>query len=301
MQEPVGFIGLGTMGSAMSSHLLRAGYAVTGYDIDPSRLEEHVERGGHRAASPAEVVTDAEIVVTSLPSAAALSDVLRGDQGLASQPKAGLLIIETSTLPAEVKEEARRFLAGHGKTLLDCPISGTGAQARRRDIVAYLSGDEDAKARAEPVLSAMTRNWHDVGPFGNGMRMKIVANLLVAVHNLAAAEALVLAEKAGLDLPMVLRAVSDGAGSSRMFELRGPLMARGNYSEPGMRTRVFAKDIEIIEACAAGLRSPTPLFSLASTFYRAALAQGRGRDDTACVHAVLRQLATGDEPLGSAR
>ena len=296
MAEPVGFVGLGAMGSAMSSHLLSAGYAVTGYDTDPARMEEHAERGGKTAASPAEVIADAGIVVTSLPSADALWDVLRGDQGLASQPTSELTVIEASTLAVETKEAARAFLAGHGKVLLDCPISGTAAQARRKDIVAYVSGDAHAKNKAGPVLTAMTRGWYDVGAFGNGMRMKIVANLLVAVHNLAAAEALVLAERAGLDLATVLTAVGDGAGTSRMFEVRGPLMAIGNYADPGIRTRVFAKDIDIIDAFAREVGSPTPLFSLASTFYRTALEQGRGSEDTACVHAVLKQSA-GDGTL----
>jgi putative dehydrogenase len=301
MTEPVGFVGLGTMGSALSSHLIRAGYAVTGYDTDPARMEEHAGRGGMTAASPADVIADAGVVVTSLPSTEALWDVLRGDQGLASQPKPELTVIETSTLAVDAKEEARAFLAGHGKELLDCPISGTGAQARRKDIVAYVSGGGEAKAKAGPVLTAMTRGWYDVGEFGNGTRMKIVANLLVAVHNLAAAEALILAERAGLDLRAVLTAVGDGAGTSRMFELRGPLMAIGNYAEPSMRTQVFAKDIGIIDGFARDLGSPTPLFSLASTFYRAALAQGRGHDDTACVHAVLKQFASGEEPLGTSQ
>lgn len=301
MAEPVGFVGLGTMGSALSSHLMRAGYTVTGYDTDPARMAEHAGRGGAVANSPARAAAAARIVVTSLPSTEALWNVLRGAEGLAAGPAPVLIVIETSTLAVEAKDEARAFLAGHGIALLDCPLSGTGAQAQRGDVVAYVSGDDGAKAMARPVLTAMTRGWYDVGEFGNGMRMKIVANLLVAVHNLAAAEALVLAERAGLDLDAVLTAVGDGAGTSRMFELRGPLMAAGNYSGPGIRTRVFAKDIDIIDAFARDLGSPTPLFSLASTFYRAALAQGREHDDTACVHAVLKQSASGEEPLGTSQ
>jgi 3-hydroxyisobutyrate dehydrogenase-like beta-hydroxyacid dehydrogenase len=175
-------------------------------------------------------------------------------------------------------------------------MSGTGAQARRKDLVAYLSGAAAAKARARPVLAAMTRQVYDVGTFGNGMKLKIVANLLVTVHNLAAAEALVLAEQAGLDLATVLTAVGDGAGSSRMFEVRGPAMAARDYTQPGIRAQVYDKDIAIIAAFAAELRSPTPLFSLASAFYQAALAQGHGDDDTSSVHAVLRQLAPGGGP-----
>jgi L-threonate 2-dehydrogenase len=162
--------------------------------------------------------------------------------------------------------------------------------------VAYLSGDAAAKARARPVLAAMTRQVYDVGPFGNGMKLKIVANLLVTVHNLAAAEALVLAEQAGLDLAMVLTAIGDGAGTSRMFEVRGPAMVARDYAQPGIRAQVYDKDIGIIAAFAAELRSPTPLFSLAAAFYQAALAQGHGDDDTSSVHAVLRQLVPGSEP-----
>jgi 3-hydroxyisobutyrate dehydrogenase-like beta-hydroxyacid dehydrogenase len=306
MPEPsVGFIGLGIMGGAMSGHLLGAGFRVTGYDTDAARMSEHAARGGSTAESAATVANNAAaaasagvggtgVVVTSLPSAQALIDVVDGDDGIGSGKAAGLVVIETSTLPLEVKEQARKSLATRGNVLLDCPLSGTGAQAARKDLIAYVSGDDDAKVRAAPVLGGMTRGYFDVGPFGNGTKMKIVANHLVAVHNLAAAEALLLAERAGLDLTMVLEAIGDGAGTSRMFEVRGPIMAAGDYAAPGMRTRVFQKDIDIIDAFASALRSPTPLFSLASVFYRAALAEGRGEDDASCVHAVLKQLAAPD-------
>jgi 3-hydroxyisobutyrate dehydrogenase-like beta-hydroxyacid dehydrogenase len=177
--------------------------------------------------------------------------------------------------------------------LLDCPLSGTGGQALTGDVVAYLSGPAEAKARALPVLRAMTRGVHDVGEFGNGSAVKFIANLLVAVHNVAAAEALVLAERAGLDLATVLTAVADGAGTSAMFEVRGPAMAARDYSGPGVTTTVFDKDLQIIAGFARETGTPAPLFTLASALYAAALAQGHAGDDTACVHAVLRGLAGG--------
>jgi 3-hydroxyisobutyrate dehydrogenase-like beta-hydroxyacid dehydrogenase len=139
----------------------------------------------------------------------------------------------------------------------------------------------------------MTRAHYDVGEFGNGSKVKLVANLLVAVHNVAAAEALLLAERAGLDLGTVLAAVSDGAGTSRMFEVRGPQMVTADYADATMRVSVFGKDLQIVAAFAREYGSPVPLFSVASVFYQAALAQGRGEQDTASVHAVLRQLAGG--------
>lgn len=300
---PVGFVGLGVMGSAMSSHLIGAGHRVIGYDVAGAARDAHAARGGVAASSPAEVAAAAGLVVTSLPSAAALAEVLGGlAEGAAARAEGagadGLIVLDTSTLTLADKTAGQRALAGCGGVLLDCPMSGTGAQARRKDLVAYLSGDAAAKARARPVLAAMTRQVYDVGAFGNGMKLKVVANLLVTVHNLAAAEALVLAEQAGLDLSMVLTAVGDGAGTSRMFEVRGPAMAARDYAQPGIRAQVFDKDIAIIAAFAAELRSPTPLFSLASAFYQAALAQGHGDDDTSSVHDVLRQMALGSQPGG---
>jgi 3-hydroxyisobutyrate dehydrogenase-like beta-hydroxyacid dehydrogenase len=281
------------MGSALSAQLLAAGWAVTGYDIDPARLAAHAGRGGAAAASPAGTTAGADVVVTSLPTAQALLDVAAGEAGLASAARPGLVVIETSTLPLAVKRQARDALAGRGTVLLDCPLSGTGGQALAKNVVAYLSGPAQAKARARPVLRAMTRAVHDVGDFGNGSAVKFIANLLVAIHNVAAAEALVLAERAGLDLAAVLTAVADGAGSSDMFEVRGPAMAAADYSGPGVTTTVFAKDLEIITGFAKDTGTPTPLFTLASSFYAAALAQGHAGDDTACVHAVLRSMAGG--------
>jgi L-threonate 2-dehydrogenase len=288
---PVGFVGLGTMGSALSAHLLAAGLPVIGYDIAPERVAAHAARGGLAATSPADAAARAPIVITSLPSSGALLDVAMGAAGLAARPVPGLVVVETSTLPVAVKEQARRFLDERGVVLLDCPLSGTGGQARTGNVVAYLSGPAQAKARAEPLLRAFARGVHDVGGFGNGSAVKFIANLLVAIHNVAAAEALVLAERAGLDLAAVLAAVADGAGSSEMFKVRGPAMAAADYSGPGVTTTVFAKDLEIIAAFAREAGSPVPLFALAAQFYTAALAQGHAGDDTACVHAVLRAMA----------
>jgi len=284
----VGFVGLGTMGSALTARLLAAGWDVAGCDIDPARAAAHQARGGTVAAGPAGAAAHADVAVTSLPSADALAEVAAG---LAARPRPGLVVIETSTLPVAVKHQAREVLAERGTVLLDCPLSGTGGQALAGDVVAYLSGPAEAKARALPVLRAMTRSVHDVGEFGNGSAVKFIANLLVAVHNVAAAEALVLAERAGLDLATMLTAVADGAGTSAMFEVRGPAMAARDYSGPGVTATVFDKDLQIIAGFARETGTPVPLFTLASAFYAAALAQGHAGDDTACVHAVLRRLA----------
>jgi 3-hydroxyisobutyrate dehydrogenase-like beta-hydroxyacid dehydrogenase len=279
------------MGGQIAGHLLAAGYRVTGRDVVPDRAEALASMGATCAASAAEVAARADTVIVSLPTAAAFEEVIGGKDGVAQVARPGLAIVETSTLPLAVKDQARRLLEDSGATLLDCPISGTGAQLRTKDVVVYASGDTAALARVEPVLAAFSRDWIDMGAFGNGTRLKLVANLLVAIHNVAAAEALLVAERAGLDPRAALAALTAGAGTSRMLEVRGPLMLEGAYGAASMRVRTFAKDLDIIAEFARGLSCPTPLFAAAAQVHLAALAQGHADDDTASVFAVLRLLA----------
>ena len=287
----VGVIGLGTMGGSMARHLLGTGYPVIGCDVEPARLAAFTAMGGVPAASPAEVAAKADAVILSLPSVRAFGEVTAGLLEAAPQ---GLIVIETSTLPLAVKQRGHQQLAGRGVTLLDCPISGTGAQMAVKDIAIYASGDPAALARARPVLAAFSRTQFDLGGFGNGSKLKFVANLLVAIHNASTAEALLVAEQAGLDLQTTFRALTAGAGTSRMLEIRGPMMISGDYSDATMRVQTFQKDLDIIASFARELGCPAPLFSTAAQLNLAALAQGHANEDTASVFAVLRQFAGAD-------
>jgi putative dehydrogenase len=286
--KPVGMIGLGIMGSAMSANLIQAGFRVVGYDVLARRRQDHRKAGGTAARSCREVVKRCEMLVTSLPSSEALLDTAAE---LAKSARANQIVIETSTLPIPVKEEARKRLATRGAILLDCTLSGTGAQARAKDLVVYASGDRKACLRITPVLDGFARAQYYVGAFSAGSKMKFVANLLVAIHNVAAAEAMVLAMKSGLDPAMVLKVVADGAGCSRMLQVRGPMMVKGDYSDATMKVQVWQKDMTIIGDFARKLDCPTPLFSASAPFYTAAMAMGRGAEDTAAVCAVLEQMA----------
>lgn len=291
----VGVVGLGNMGLPMAGHLLAAGFAVRGYDVRPEALAALTRAGGAAAASPADVAAatpagPAAVVITSLPSVAALREVVGGEHGLAGAAADGLIVIETSTLPVDVKEEARQSLAGAGAVLLDCPLSGTASQMQVRDIAVYASGDQAAIDRCQDVLAAFSRVRYQVGAFGNGMRMKLIANHLVTVHHTAAAEALVLAGRAGLDPALALRALSDGAGNSRMLEVRGPMMLAGDFSQANMRLEYFQKDIDLISDLARTVRCPLPLFTASAQLHLAALAQGRLDEDPACVFAVLEGM-----------
>jgi L-threonate 2-dehydrogenase len=294
--EQVGIVGLGTMGGSMARHLLAAEYRVVGHDVARAAAMAFAAAGGARAASAAEVAARADAVILSLPSAAAFDEVTSGADGLLAGARPGLIVIETSTLPLAVKEGARRLLAERGVALLDCPISGTGAQIRTKDIAIYASGDPAVLDRARPVLAAFSRACFDLGEFGNGSKLKFVANLLVAIHNAAAAEALLVAERAGLDLQATLQALTAGAGTSRMLEIRGPLMLSGDYGDPTMRVLTFQKDLDIITGFLREAGCPALLFTAAAQLNLAALAQGHANEDTASVFAVLQLLAGAAEP-----
>jgi putative dehydrogenase len=281
-------IGLGIMGSAIAANLIRAGYHVSGYDVLEKRRRAHRRAGGHVAPSARAVGDQARLIICSLPSSEALRRTAEELAGCRRPPQC---VIETSTLPIAAKQEVHRRLAACGTTLLDCPLSGTGVQARAKDLVVYASGDRRAYRRAIPVLEAFARAHYFVGPFGAGSKMKFVANLLVAIHNVAAAEALVLAMKAGLDPAMVVEVIGDGAGSSRMFQVRGPLMVKGDYSDAMMKLEVWQKDMTIIADFAREAGCPTPLFAATAPIYTAANALGRPHDDTAAVCSVLERMA----------
>src|SRR6202790_774305 len=284
----VGMIGLGIMGSAMSASLIQAGFRVVGYDLLPRCRQDLRKAGGTAARSCREVAKKCDILVTSLPSSEALLDTAAD---LAKSARANQIVIETSTLPIPVKEEARKRLAARGGILLDCTLSGTGAQARVKDLVVYASGDRKSYRRIASVLDGFARAHYCVGAFGAGSKVKFVANLLVAIHNVAAAEAIVLAMKSGLDPAMVLKVVADGAGASRMLQVRGPMMVKGDYSDAAMKVQVWQKDMTIIGDYARKIDCPTPLFSASAPIYTAAMAMGHGAEDTGVVCAVLEQMA----------
>lgn len=160
-------MGLGIMGSALSGHLLARGFPVVGYDLSAQRVQELAAAGGTAARSVEEVATSADVVITSLPSADAAVDVCTA---LAAQAAARLVVVETSTLPHSTKDRCRQLLAEAGAELLDCPLSGTGAQALERDVVVYGSGDETAFESARPVMEAFSRSVRYLGTFGRGRR-----------------------------------------------------------------------------------------------------------------------------------
>jgi L-threonate 2-dehydrogenase len=287
-KNTVGIIGLGIMGGSFAKNLVAAGFRVVGFDVDLTARRTAAKSGVELVKSAAEVAAAAPTVITSLPKPEALQATV---EEIAAAKLPARVIIEASTFTLQDKQRAEAVLRKAGHIALDCPISGTGSQAKVKDLVVYASGNSKAIARNRDVFLGFARAVHDLGEFGNGSKMKYVANLLVAIHNVASAEAMVLGIKAGLAPQQIFDLVSAGAGNSRVFELRAPMMVEGRYDEPTMKISVWQKDMSVIGDYAQELGCPTPLFSATLPVYAAAMSTGHDAHDTAAVCAVLEAMA----------
>ncbi|HEX3937841.1 MAG TPA: NAD(P)-dependent oxidoreductase [Xanthobacteraceae bacterium] len=294
----VGIVGLGIMGGAFAENLVAAGWRVIGYDVAPARRRALARAGVEIAADATDVARKAKTIITSLPKPEALASTA------AAIAKAGLprrVVVEASTFAIEDKVKAEAVLRKAGHVLLDCPMSGTGAQAKVKDLVVYASGGPAEIKKLRPMFAGFTRALYDVGVFGNGSRMKYVANHLVAIHNVASAEAMVLGMKAGLPPQLIFDLIKTGAGNSRIFELRAPMMVKNDYGNVTMKISVWQKDMDVIGSFAKKIKVPTPMFDASSRIYEKALKGGHGAEDTAAVCAVLEKMARVKRGKGKAR
>lgn len=292
MKPVMGVIGLGIMGGAMAEVLLAAGYKVSGFDPKPAALRRLKKAGGTVLSSAAAVAEQSDVVIVSLATARALAAVAA--EVAAARPKRKPVIIETSTLPIADKDAAAALLGKAGMRTLDCPISGTAVRLKQGAWTIFVSGDAATARKTKDIFAEFTRNAPYVGAFGNGMRMKFIANHMVAIHNVAVAESLTFARKMGLDAQQVwdLFAASPVIGNG-VFKLRGKFMVDRNYLPATMKVEVWQKDMQVIGDMAKAVDCPTPLFSACGPIFNAAMAQGLSQHDTASVCEVLDAMAGG--------
>lgn len=292
MSEPikrVGIVGLGIMGSAMSRHLITAGYEVHGFDVVADRITEFEAGGGTGHGSGGEVAATSDLVILSLPT---IESLQAATEDIAAGAHDGLIAAEMGVFPIDAKQASFDRLAAVGVELMDVPVSGTGLQAADATLVVMASGSDQAFERTKPVFDTLGRATYHLGPFPNGSVMKFIANLLVAIHNLSSAEAHALGIAAGMDPNVVQEVIGDGVGSSKVFDIRGPMMVADSYEPPSARMTTILKDATIIQAFARSLGSPTPLLDAALPVYHASNEAGLGDLDAA---ALLRYLETSSD------
>jgi len=288
-KSSVGVIGLGLIGIPVAKHLAAAGYEVFGFDIDPKRREAAAEHGVVAAASIADIGTRTQVLISALPSWSALDSVCEELQR--TEVHGSRVLIEVSTLKIEEKMSAQQRLAKAEIILLDCPVLGTSAQAHAKELVMCASGSHDVFESVKDIIAAFTQRCEYLGDLGAGTKMKLIANLLVGVHNAVVAEALTLGACAGLEPATILRVLTGSAAGSRQLELRGPMMVDRRFSPAAATTTVFAKDVGLISELARSVNCPVPMHSAASNLYMSALASGYADEDLSSVFLVLAALA----------
>lgn len=284
----VGFIGVGRLGLPLAQGLLDNGFRVV--TTKRGRSEELVAAGGAVAGngSPRDVADVADVIVTCMPSAAAFQDVIDGPDGIL-RARTVPRVIDCSTLPLSVKQDARKLLIDRNSQLLDAPVSGTPPMVAAKIAMIYASGDRDAYLTYEPLLQAMCPKVSYVGTEFNGSKIKFVAQFLATIHVTAAVEAMVYAERAGLDLVQVAELISASPGAaSGQFQIRAPMIAAGKFEATLVTVDMTLKDVDEVIAFAGEIGAPTDLSRIVAERYHRLSEAGHGNAEPAALFRALR-------------
>ena len=298
--DRIAVIGLGSMGLGMARSLLKAGFAVTGFDVSSAAIDSFIEAGGRGATSVADAASGAAIVISVVVNASQTESVLFGEGGAAKAMAADAVFISSATMDPAISRRLAERLEASGRHYLDAPMSGGAARAQTGELTFMASGSAKAFAKARPALDAMAGKLYELGDAaGTGSAFKMINQLLAGVHIAAACEAITLAQKQGLDLQRVYEVITASAGNSWMFENRVPHVIAGDY-KPLSSIDIFVKDLGIVQDMARSARYPAPLAAAALQLYLAASGSGMGRDDDSSLARIYARLSGVDLPGNSA-
>jgi len=281
----IAFIGLGNMGAPMSRHLIRAGHTVTGFDLQAEALSKLRQDGGHAAASIAEAVRDAEVVITMVPTGAHVRQVYEGEDGILRHARRDALLIDCSTIDVATAQAVNAQATTLGLAMLDAPVSGAVPAAVDARLVFMVGGAEDAFARAQPILQHMGSSVIHVGAAGSGQAMKVCNNMMAGMSAVTLSEALGLARRLGLKDQTVYDVMTRASGNCWMLQqycpLPGPVPSapsNRNY-DPGFAMALMLKDMRLSQDAARAVDFDTPFAAKATALYESAVAQGHGGRD----------------------
>ena len=289
MTQRLAFIGTGIMGAPMAGHLLAAGFRLAVHTRSRHKAHDLLRRGATWADSPADAARDADVVFVNVPDTPDVEAVLTGDRGVMSVARGGLTVIDHSTISPSATRRMAEALAGRGANLLDAPVSGGDVGAKNATLTIMVGGDEGAFDAARPLLERLGRTITYCGPSGSGQLTKLVNQVLVSVTNLAVSEALVLARKGGLDPQKTIAALAGGAAGSWQLSNLGPRMLAGDYA-PGFMIDLQLKDLRLVLEAANELGLNPAAVDLVKRLFEMAQAQGRGREGTQALFAMVEQV-----------
>jgi 3-hydroxyisobutyrate dehydrogenase-like beta-hydroxyacid dehydrogenase len=286
MSIRIGFVGLGTMGAPMVRNLLTHGYATTVWARRQDAMAPLLAAGAAAGESAAHVATASDIVITMVTDTRAVADVILGERGIAIGARAGSLVIDHSTIDPDGARRIASQLQAQGVEMLDAPVSGGGAAADAGTLAIMAGGSASAFERANPILSCYAKNIVHVGPSGAGQVAKACNQICTIVNQLGAAEAMLLAERAGVDPRKVKEALMGGFAASRMLELQAPKMIARDF-EGKVESRLHHKDIHIVLELARTFGIELPASSAAAGVLDRLQQRGGARQDSAAIFNVL--------------
>ncbi len=281
MTQNIGIIGLGSIGLPIAQNIMGKGFAVHGYRR--STMSAFAAAGGRPASSPKVLAETCDVIVTVLPDLAAVEEAICGQNGILVAGRKGLTIIELSTLPLSGKTALAEKLAAAGCTMMDCPISGVPQMIADRNGILFVSGDKAVFEREKSVFEAISDKVFYLGKFGDGTKMKFIANSLVSIHILAAAEALALGVKAGLGRDLMVKVLSPSAATSLQFQVRAPLMMQKKYEPVLAATSILSHDVPMFTQFADELGCEVPLLRVCEDYYKRALGTPWADKDVAAI------------------
>ncbi|MFL5437790.1 MAG: NAD(P)-dependent oxidoreductase [Myxococcales bacterium] len=287
MAETIGVVGVGLLGSAVSSVLLEAGHPLVVHDLVAEKVDALVKRGARGARSAADVATNARVVFTVLPTLESVEEAIGEVLSAATKET---VIVQMSTISPDLAVRMDEAARSRGAALLDAPVSGTSAMVARRDCVITVGGDRSRFDSCRIILEELAKKVFHVGACGMGSYLKLVTNLVMGLNGVVLAEGLTLARRAGLDPAQTLEILRHGAAASKILEVRGPLMVEGRF-DAMMKVDLFLKDIRLMLEAGQSLHVPLPLASAMQQFYTAAYASGQAKDDLATVVRVYEAMA----------
>jgi 2-hydroxy-3-oxopropionate reductase len=287
----IGFVGLGLMGSGMTKNLLSAGYSVIGYDIESSKVDAFIKKGGGRADSPDQIPSLVDVIILSLPNSHVVNEVVRDSLRLFETGRKGLILLDTTTADPILSEELATQLREKEIEMLDATLSGTSKMCAERDLTVMVGGKEEIFQECRPIFSAIGKSAFYMGKNGSGALTKLIVNLVLGLHRMVLAEGLTLAKKAGMDLHKTLEVLKDSAAYSKAMDQKGRKMIEGDFLPPQSRLAAHLKDVRLMLDLGHRVNAPLFLSSLHAQALRAEIAKGRGDVDISGIISFYEDLS----------
>jgi 2-hydroxy-3-oxopropionate reductase len=277
-QKVIGFIGLGVMGKPMALNLIKAGYSLVVFDINPEPVRELILKGAKKGTSPVQIGAQCDVIITMLPDSPQVEEVVNGVEGILKGANPGSVIIDMSSIAPLVAVKLSKEAAKKGVSMLDAPVSGGEPKALDGTLSVMVGGKEEVFDTVKDILLCMGASVKLIGGIGSGNITKLANQIMVALHLAAMSEAMVFAEKAGVDAEKVFQAIKGGLAGSNVLNAKMPLILDRDF-KPGGPIRMHTKDLINVRDTALEIDAPIPLTTQVMEFMKALKVDGKAEDD----------------------